>query len=345
MKNDVNPKKNGAKGSNPEPNTSNSNASSGPEITKDSKDGVNDLNTNAADKPALESESPAITPMPEAEVNDNIVSNEEKSLKLETKDAEEKAAPEVLNTPAPAEKPWVETNPEYRPEAQALGVDEDGSPLISAIGILNKIGKKIISLFADREQSNLPKLTGTEITKMCANQGIETVYQYSDAKQSRGRVIIKAEGTYVSLPLDVNEEFNFGIDFDAMAERARAEGKEWGEKQLEEAKAEAEMDEHEKNRLSVRKLEMIGEEITKIFEERGKTNLPGVTEAEVRSFLRNHSKSIGIDVRFVNADGTLGYVVLTEFKNELHVPSQEPLFTFGIDYAAAAEKIAEDAKK
>lgn len=236
--------------------------------------------------------------------------------------------------------PEANANPEYRPQTSGLGNDEDGTPKISAHPAMNVVGKKILELFKEREGTNLPKITGSEIKKMLRDQGdgMEVVFQFSDEKKLRGRMVLKAGKEFLELPMDINEEFNFGPDFEAMAEEARAAGKEWTEKEEAEAREKAELDEKDKNRLSMEKLNGIGEEITRMFEERGKTNLPGITEKEIHAALKNHVKSIGIEVKFENEECTQGYVNLTEFSNVVRVPA-EGSFTFGIDYQTAAKKM------
>lgn len=242
---------------------------------------------------------------------------------------------------------YVEPNPEYRPETSNLGNDEDGTPKISAHPVLNKVGKELINSFAEREKTNLPKLTITEIKNMCRLQNMDMPrFQYSHIKKLTGRVILVADGAILELPTDINQEFNFGIDYEEMKADAIAAGKEWGEKQLAQAKAEAELDEKDKNRSSVKKLEMIASEITRAFEERAKTNLPGITEKDILTLCRNHIKGVGISAQFENEERTLGRFKLTEFLNELIVPSEElPAFTFGVDYEVAHNAIVEEGKK
>lgn len=266
----------------------------------------------------------------EVELNDDIKKQMAESLAA--------GAKKVVATPDP--------NPEYRPETANLGNDEDGTPKISANDTLNKVGKKIILLFQEREGTNLAKLTGTDITRICEDQSIEIAFQYSNPKKLRGRMVIKTDGTFLELPTDINEEFNFGVDFEAMAEEARQQGKEFGEKELAAAKEEALLDEQETNRLSVKKLELIGSEITRMFEERGKTNLPGLTQTEILHACRNHANSIGMEAIFEDEEKTIGRFKLTEFSNEVFVPAKDKdPFIFGIDYEALAKQIEEAAKK
>jgi hypothetical protein len=222
-----------------------------------------------------------------------------------------------------------------------LGLDKDGTQKLSINETLNIVAKSIVHIFEDRAKTSLPKITPTEVETMLAGyEGIKINWQFSDLKKTKGRlalVSILDAKDHVLLPTDINEEWEFGVDYELMAKEAAARGEKFGEEELALAKQEAELDEADRNRLSLKHLKNVADTIESIFAERELTCLPKLTDKDVRQVLRNQSKTIGVNVVFTNEQETAGYYELTEFLNKVRVPENGE-FEFSIDNQRVLEK-------
>lgn len=222
-----------------------------------------------------------------------------------------------------------------------LGTDKDGTPKLSVNETLNIVSKSIIHIFTEHAKTSLPKITPTQVEKLLEGyEGIKINWQFADLNKTKGRlalVSIDNAQDHVLLPLDINEEWEFGVDYELMAKEAHARGEEFGEKELAAAKAKAELDENDKNRLSVEHLNEVAKTIEGIFAERETTCLPKLTDKDVMHVLRNQAKTIDIQVHYKNEEDTEGYYLLKEFQNEVRVP-KEGVFNFSIDNERIAKK-------
>jgi hypothetical protein len=231
--------------------------------------------------------------------------------------------------------------PALESKSDAMGTDKDGTPKLSVNETLNIVSKSIIHIFEDRAKTSLPKITPTEVEKLLAGyEGIKINWQFADFNKTKGRLaLVSVENAqdHVLLPLDINEEWEFGVDYELMAREAAERGEKFGAEELAAAKAKHEMDENDKNRLSVEHLNAVAKTIEDIFSERETTCLPKLTDKDVQHVLRNQAKTIGIQVHYNNEEATEGYYLLTEFQNEVRVP-KEGNFNFSIDNERVAKK-------
>lgn len=271
-----------------------------------------------------------------AHVDAPIVTNENSAENLPS-DVKE-------NLSAEAEQGLSEAENLPLKEESKLGLDLDGTPKLSINETLNIVSKSIVHIFEDRKKTSLPKITPTEVEKLLAGyEGIKINWQFADLNKTSGRlalVSIANAQDHVLLPLDINEEWEFGVDYELMAREAKERGEEFGEKELAAAKAKHELDENDKNRLSIEHLENVAKTIENIFAERELTCLPKLTDKEVRHVLRNQAKTISIEVIYANEEDTEGYYELKEFLNIVRVPA-EGNFAFSIDNERVAKKLAE----
>ncbi len=224
----------------------------------------------------------------------------------------------------------------------SLGNDADGTEKLSINETLNIVSKSIVHIFEDRKKTSLPKITPTEVEKLLVGyDGVKINWQFADLNKTKGRLALVSTTNsqdHVLLPIDVNEEWEFGVDYELMAKEARERGEEFGEKELAAAKAKAELDENDKNRESIEHLDAVSKTICDIFAERETTCLPKLTDRDVRHVLRNQAKTIGIETVYTNEDETEGYYELTEFLNKVRAP-KEGNFNFGVDNVRIAEKM------
>lgn len=122
-----------------------------------------------------------------------------------------------------------------------------------------------------------------------------------------------------------------GLDADASEEEiAEAERAEAEKAQKAEDKRQKEL--KDKNH----KLWVMQNTVNQLFAERSKTNLPGVTETEVRSVLGKQGAGVKITFNYSNEDKTSGSIDIEEFDHKVTCPLKGE-FTFGIDYAAIAK--------
>lgn len=226
-------------------------------------------------------------------------------------------------------------------KTDTLGADKDGTPKLSMNETLNIVSKSIIHIFEDRAKTNLPKITPTEVEKLLAGyEGIKINWQFADLNKTKGRmalVNIENAQDHVLLPINVNEEWEFGVDYELMAREFAERGEKFGAEELAAAKAKHEMDENDKNRLSVEYLNEVAKTIEGIFAERETTCLPKLTDKDVMHVLRNQAKTIDIQVHYKNEEDTEGYYLIKEFLNEVRVP-KEGVFNFSIDNERVAKK-------
>lgn len=244
--------------------------------------------------------------------------------------------PEVLDANPESDKALVDPT-------TVLGNDADGTPKLSVNESLNIVSKSIIHLFAEQAKTSLPKITPTQVEEFMKGQDqIQLNWQFADLKKTKGRIALVSKTSredYILLPINPNEEYEFGVDYELMAREAAEKGLKFGEEELAKAKAEHEADEIDKNRISERHLGEVAETIKAIFAERETTCLPKLTDKEVQHVLRNQGKTISIETKYTNEDETEGYYELKEFLNVVRVPA-EGVFMFGIDNQRIADKLA-----
>lgn len=73
--------------------------------------------------------------------------------------------------------------------------------------------------------------------------------------------------------------------------------------------------------------------VNTMFAQRAQTNLPGLTETEIRRTLGKTGASVKIEFKYSNEDKTKGYIEMSEFDGMVRCPLQGE-FDFGIDYEA-----------
>jgi hypothetical protein len=88
------------------------------------------------------------------------------------------------------------------------------------------------------------------------------------------------------------------------------------------------------------KLWMLLQHVNKVFADRAKTSMPGVTETELKAAVGKIGSSAGMVVKYTNDDKTLGYVEFEELGTSIRCP-EEGEFVFGVDFAKLNAELAE----